>query len=341
MTDFSFDRRQFLGAAISGSIAAAVPYRFAFAGPNDVKIAYGSDGYTWSVPYVADGINSWKKFGLNFTAATFASGRESLEAALTKDSDFGTTTDSPYLFAALRGLNPVVFSNYQRYSKDMKIVMRVNRGAKQDDPASLKGKKIATRVGTSGHYMLHRYLEMAKLKKTDVTVVNMKPGDAINAVVRGDVDGISWTSRAAFMVKKAAKDDVFVMTQDGLEKFFTSHQLMCTNTAVVAERPQILKAGVQAMLEAEAFMKKDKSWTEIVAKRTRTTPEAVVAETADFEFQMRFDEAFVEDLIAAAEWAIAEKLAKQPEKKLRQLFVDTFYTKGLAEVMPDRVKIKA
>lgn len=339
MPDHSLNRRAFIGSAAAGAVAAALPIRPALAATENIKIAYGSDGYTWSVPYVADGIEAWKKYGLNASMATFPSGRESLESALTKDSEFGVSTDSPYLFAAMSGLKPVIFANYQRYSNDMKIVARMGRGVTGNDPASLKGKRIATRIGTSGHYALHKYLEMARLKKTDVTIVNMTPGDAINAMVRGDVDGVSWTSRAAFVIQNALKDEAFVMTQEGFSKFFASHQLMCTNETVMAQRPGILKAGVQAMLEAEAFMAKDKAWMDIVAKRTKTTPEAVAKETADFEFQLRFDDRFVQDLIDAAEWAIEEKLAKRPDTDLRKLFVSTFYTKALAEVAPDRVKL--
>lgn len=339
MSHHGLDRRRFLGTATSGAMLAALPFRSAFAASENVKIAYGSDGYTWSVPYVADGIEAWKKHGLNASMATFPSGRESLESALTKDSDFGVTTDSPYLFAAMRGLKPVIFANYQRYSNDMKIVARAGRGISGNDPASLKGKRVATRIGTSGHYALHRYLEMAKLKKSDVTIVNMTPGDAINAMVRGDVDGLSWTSRAAFVVQNALKEEAFIMTQEGYSKFFASHQLMCTNETVVAERPGILKAGVQALMDAEAFIAKDKSWMEIVAKRTKTTPEAVAKETADFEFKFRFDDRFVQDLIDAAEWAIEEKLAKRPDTDLRKLFVSTIYTKAIAEIAPDRVKL--
>ena len=42
-----------------------------------------------------------------------------------------------------------------------------------------------------------------------------------------------------------------------------------------------------------------------------------------------------------AEWAIEEKLAKRPDTDLRKLFVSTFYTKPLAEILPDRVKLTA
>lgn len=341
MTMQTISRRGFLGTAAAIGTLATLPVRGlrAQAG-TDIKIAYGSDGYTWSVPYVADGIDSWKKFGLSSTHTTFPSGRESLEAALTNHADFGTTTDSPYLFATLRGLKPKLFANYQRYSKDMKVVMRTDRGVNQNDPSSIKGKRIATHVGTSGHYVLSRYMAFGQLKKGDVTIVNMNPGDAINATVRGDVDGFAWSSRAAFMAAKAAADKVMVMTQDGLEKYFQSHQLLCTSEATVARRPQIMKPAMQALLEAEAFMKRDKAWTEIVAKRTRTTAEAVVSETADFEFKLTLDERFVEDLITAAEWAFAENLAKKPDRDLRAMFLETFYPQPLAELAPDRVSVK-
>lgn len=339
---FMLNRRQFLGTALAGTAATTFPFGADAQSVGDIKLAFGSDGYTWSVPYVADGIDSWKKFGLNSSRATFPSGRESLEAAITGDMDLGTTTDSPYLFAALRGLQPMVFANYSRYSKDMKVVMRNDRGASVKDPASIKGKKIATHVGTSGHYMLSRYMAFGGLKKGDVTIVNMNPGDAINATVRGDVDGFCWTSRAFYVAEKAAgQDKLSIMTQDGLEKFFQSHQLLCVSKATIAKKPQIMKPAMQALLEAEAFIKRDKSWAEIVAKRTRTEAASVVAETDDYEFQIRVDERFVEDLIVAAEWAFTEGLAKKPEKPLRQIFVETFYTAPLAELAPDRVKVTA
>ena len=75
MSDHALDRRSFIGGAAAGAVITAVPFHSAIAASETVKIAYGSDGYTWSVPYVADGIESWKKHGLNISAATFPSCR--------------------------------------------------------------------------------------------------------------------------------------------------------------------------------------------------------------------------------------------------------------------------
>src|SRR6218665_970388 len=102
----------------------------------------------------------------------------------------------------------------------MKIVVKKGGPIDPNVPASLKGKKIATRVGTSGQYMLAKYLEMAGLTIKDVTVVDMSPNDMTVALVRGDVDGFAWTGQAALVAEKQSGGKVAVMTQKGLEQYF-------------------------------------------------------------------------------------------------------------------------
>ncbi len=46
-------------------------------------------------------------------------------ALLAGSADFSTSTDTPFIFAALQGLKPIVLINYSRYSRDMKIVVSV------------------------------------------------------------------------------------------------------------------------------------------------------------------------------------------------------------------------
>ena len=67
----------------------------------------------------------------------------------------------------------------------MKIVVRKDRGIDPNRPASLKGRRIGTQLGTSGQYMLARYCEMAGLNMKDLIVVNMSPADMIAATSRG------------------------------------------------------------------------------------------------------------------------------------------------------------
>lgn len=327
--------------ALGGLALTAPPFRSlkAQTTPIEATIAYGSTGYTWALSFVAEGIDSWKTQGVTLTALDFPTGRESMQALLGGSAQFATSTDTPVIFATLQGLRPKILASYSRYSRDMKVTMSKASGAAEKDPASLKGKTIGTRVGTSGQYMLSRYLAMGGLKDSDVKIVDLNPSDMLAATLRGDVDGFAWTSQASKLALDAAPDKIFEMTQDGLEKFFVSHQLLLVNEEALAAQPELGDKAVRALLAAEEYMAKNASWPDIVAPRVRAEPDFVRQMTSVFEFQVRLDKAFLDDLVAQAEWAIASGLAKPPAQDVRELLSGLIAAEPLKKVAPDRVSL--
>src|SRR5215475_11560876 len=211
-------RRSFLSGLAASGFATLSGSRTALAQQMKATLAYGSTGYTWAVTFVAEALGTWKGAGVDLSVLDFPTGRESMQALIAGSAEFSASTDTPFIFAALQGLKPIILVNYSRYSRDMKIVVRKESGIDPLVPASLKGKKIATRIGTSGQYMLAKYLQMAGLTIKDVTMIDMSPNDMTIATVRGDVDGFSWTNQAAIVADRQAPGKVAVMTQDGLEK---------------------------------------------------------------------------------------------------------------------------
>ena len=262
-----------------------------------------------------------------------------MQALLAQSVDFATATDTPVVFAALRGLRPIVLASYSRYSFDMKVTVRKDRGIDVNDPASLKGKYLGTLLGTSGQYMLDRYLSMAGLTMDDVEVVNMKPADLVSATARGELDGFAWTSRAARLADKQSEGMTATMTQEGFDKFFQSHQLLLTNEKVVAEKPELLEPAVQAMLAAEEFINSDPSWPELIAERTKTSAEEIRASISVYDFSVKFDERFLDDLVAEAEWAIRTKLADAPAGDLKKLLRGLIHDAPLRAIRPERVTL--
>lgn len=332
------DRRTILTGA-AASLALLPGMRSASAQQIKSTLAYGSTGYTWAVTFVAEATEAWKKAGVDLSVVDFPTGRESMQALIAGSADFSASTDTPFIFAALQGLKPIILVNYSRYSRDMKIVVRKDGGIDPGKPASLKGKKIATRVGTSGQYMLAKYLQMGGLGIKDVTVVDMSPNDMTVATVRGDVDGFSWTSQAAIVAEKQAPGKVAVMTQEGLEKYFQSHQLLLTSEKVIKEKPQLAAAAVKALMDAEERMSSDKNWPALIASRVRATPEEVAEGTREFEFKIGFDARFLDDLVAQAEWAIATGLSKKPDGDLRALLRGLIHEGPVKAVRPESVSI--
>jgi sulfonate transport system substrate-binding protein len=332
-------RRSVLGGLAGMSALSMAPRAVRAQAHQKATMAYGSTGYTWATTFLAEAIDSWKDNGVDLNAIDFPTGRDSMQALLAGSADFSTTTETPIIFAAMRGLRPIILVDYSRYSYDMKIVVRRNRGIDPEKPASLKGKKIATQVGTSGQYLLARYCDMAGIKVTDLTVIDMSPADMIAATTRGDVDGFSWTREAAITAQRQAGDNVAEMSEKGLAKYFRSHELLLTTDKVVKERPELLDAAVKSLFAAEDYMKTHPNWPEKIAKRVGNTPAEIRAGTDSFVFKIEFDDGFLNDMVTEAHWAINAGLTKPPAEDLRTLFRGLIYEGPVKRYRPDRVTL--
>ena len=323
-------------------LGLATPYLAgsAFASTNRKgTFAYGSIGYIWSVIHIAQKLNAWETAGWELDTIDFPSGRAAMQALLAGSADFATATDTPVVFATLRGLKPIVLASYSRYSLDMKVTVRTDRGIDPSKPNSLKGKRIGTLLGTSGQYMLDRYLAMAGLSMSDIDVVNMKPADLVTATAGGELDGFAWTSRAARLASKQSEGNTTTMNQDGFEKFFQSHQLLLTNEDVVKNKPELLKPAISAILAAEKYMKANDDWPELITERTKTPVEEINKSVAVYDFDIRFDQRFLEDLYGEADWAISNDLVPAPDGDVKEMLRGVVFDEPLKSVAPDRVSI--
>ncbi|CAM3815195.1 ABC transporter substrate-binding protein [Bordetella tumulicola] len=338
-TSINLSRRRVLQFGAAAVSTVALPGLSLAQTREQATLASGSAGYTWALPFVAEGAGYWKANNVDLRVLDFPTGRDSMQALLAGSANFSTTTDTPLVFAVLRGLKPSILANFSRYSYDMKIVAREGSGIVADQPASIKGKKIGTPAGTSGQYALAKYLEFAKLSTSDVQQVNLAPTDLIGALVRDDIDAFSWTAVAGKAAIRQSGGKAFVLTQDGYEKFFRSHQLLLVNQNTLETRQPLVKDAIAALLAAERRMAQDPTWPALIASRIRSTPEEVKEATAVFEFKLGFDKSFLDDLVTQAKWAIDAKLAPAPAGDLRALFRAVIETAPLQAAAPDRVTL--
>ena len=95
----------------------------------------------------------------------------------------------------------------------------------------------------------------------------------------------------------------------------------------------MLKPAVQAMLTAEEYIHKNPDWPELITERTRTPVEEIEKSVSVYEFEVRLDQRFIDDMVAEAEWAIESGLVPSPGGDLRALLrgvVDDGPLKGIA-----------
>ena len=95
----------------------------------------------------------------------------------------------------------------------------------------------------------------------------------------------------------------------------------------------------KSLFQAEEHLHADKNWASLIAPRVRASADEITKSTADFEFKISFDQRFIDDLVAQAEWAIQAGLGKRPEGDMRAMLRSLVYEGAVKAARPERVSI--
>ena len=176
----------------------------------------------------------------------FPAGPQLLEGLNVGSVDFGTTGETPPIFAQAAGADLVYVANEPPAPKGEAILV------KADSPiqtvADLKGKKVALNKGSNVHYLLVRALEEANLSIRDIKPVYIKPGDARTAFDRGDVDAwVIWDPYQADAEIAGARS-----LRDG-EGLVDNHQIYLASRPFVERYPGIVNEVIESLAELDAW----------------------------------------------------------------------------------------
>ncbi len=331
-------RRHLLKAGGYLGLATVVPSVIGPARAETAITIAESEGHGWAVVYTADAAELWNKNGLDASVAKFTAGRLALDAVLTESADFCTTTQSPTLLALMRGLEPRIVADFSRSSREMLVAANKSMGVSK--PSDLMGRKIATKIGTSGHFFLNQWLALHGMTLSDVELVNMGGPEMVTAVVRGDVDAFAWDWLTAIAAQDQAGDDIVVLDREGIEKIWAYRLVFVANSSLVEESPETVERAVQSLLDAEELINTDRSQAiEYVAERTATSTDDTTIGMDLLDIGVTLDDGLVDVMVAEAEWAIGQGIAAPYDGDLRTLFRNAVYEDALQNLAPERVTL--
>jgi sulfonate transport system substrate-binding protein len=127
-----------------------------------------------------------KPLGYSVDWKQFVAGPQLLEALGAGAVDFGTTGETPPIFAQAAGA-PLVYLGTEPPAPLGEAII-VLKDSPITDVAGLKGKRVAFNKGSNVHYLLVRALEKAGLSIADITPVYLAPPDGLAAFERKAVD---------------------------------------------------------------------------------------------------------------------------------------------------------
>lgn len=174
--------------------------------------------------------------GVKVQWTEFPAGPQLLEGLNVGSIDFGTTGETPPVFAQAAGAD-LLYVAFEPPAPLSEAIL-----LPKDSPiktvAELKGKKVALNKGSNVHYLLVRALEEAGLSITDITPVYLPPADARAAFERGSVD--AWVIWDPFQA--AAEQQLQARTLRDGQGLVSNHQFYLAARPFAEKHPEVVVA---------------------------------------------------------------------------------------------------
>lgn len=149
--------------------------------------------------------------------------------------DVGALGDAPYVFALGAGA-PLKVVSITHAQGRFTTALLVPKDSPIKTVADLKGKRIVTGRGSIGHYLAIRALRQAGLQTSDVTFLNLLPGESRILLSNGGADAwATWDPYTTVAITQS-QDRVLV---SGSELLSNHLYLAATSKAIADKRVQL------------------------------------------------------------------------------------------------------
>ena len=302
------------------------------AGPPEKVVIAGGNQPNAAPVYVALVKGYFAHEGVDATLRSYPSGRDALNSVLEGKADMAIAAETPIMFAGLRGGKVAVVATIAASDKNTMIIACKDRGI--SSPGDLKGKKIGVSLGTNGHFFLDIFLTSHRMPKEGVRVVDLKPGEVVDALVKGDVDAISTWNLYDYRARKELGDKAVMFYGEGI--YSATFSVVAAQT-LVNEKPEVVKKVLRALVRASNFMARNPEESiRITAEQTKTDKVAISDLWNEYNFAVTLDQSFLTTLEDQARWAIKNKLTQATQVPN---YLNFIYLDGLKVVRPEGVKV--
>lgn len=231
-------------------------------------------GYIPSLDHVAGAVavseGFFEKYGIDAKLSpAFPSGVDMINAMQAGTVDIGPV-GAPFFGAALNGIDIVAVqftvgsANHLRSDMAYGMVAREGSGIDPKDLSTLKGKKIATTIGSTNELYVDRILTAHGLTAADVVIVNTPPAEMTVALQTGGVDAIAIWEPFPTAARHAVKGSYEVSRGGGL---VPNNSYTIVRGEFAREHPELVEAFIKARSEATQWARQHPEETFEIAQQ--------------------------------------------------------------------------
>jgi NitT/TauT family transport system substrate-binding protein len=181
------------------------------------------------------------------TINLFEAGKYAISALLEGSVDVVTVAE--FVFAG-KAMNEEKFQTIGSIAKSEfhYLIARKDRGIGQ--VSDLKEKRIGLSRQTSAEFYLGRYLQLHNISLHDVTLVDLKPSQVGEALIRGDVDAVlAWDPYAYTIDKNLGGNALIRLAQSGQ----TMYWLLVCRSDFITRHPELIDRLLSSFDQSEKF----------------------------------------------------------------------------------------
>jgi sulfonate transport system substrate-binding protein len=227
----------------------------------------------------------------------FPAGPQLLEALNIGAVDFGSTGETPPIFAQAAGA-PLVYVAHEPPAPKGEAIL-VQKDSPIKSVAELKGKTVALNKGSNVHYLLVKALEEAGLTYGDITTSFLPPADARAAFERGAVD--AWVIWDPFQA--AAEVAIEARELRNGEGIVPNHQFYLGAQPFVDAHAQAVDVLIEAVAEIDEWTKSNTAAAAAELAPSVGIPEKVLERALG---RQSFGVKPIDDAVVAQQQAIAD-----------------------------------
>ncbi|MGR9418778.1 sulfonate ABC transporter substrate-binding protein [Rhizobium leguminosarum] len=290
-------RRAFT-AVVAGAIATPLmQVRPAGAAEKVVRIGYQK--YGTLVLLKGKGLLEKKLKSIDYTVewTEFPGGPQLLEALNAGAVDFGSTGETPPIFAQAANA-PLVYIAHEPPAPRGEAIL-VAKDSPIKAVADLKGKKVAFNKGSNVHYLLVKALEEAGLTYEDVESSFLAPADGRAAFEKGAVD--AWVIWDPFQA--AAEVAIEARELRNGEGIVPNHQFYLGTTSLVDGHAQAIDVLIDAISEIDEWTKSDTAAAAAELSPSVGIPEPVLVKALE---RQSYGIKSLDDAVVAQQQGIAD-----------------------------------
>lgn len=214
------------------------------------KVRMGSRLEYYDVVYREGGFD--KKYGIEAETVPFATGVEVVTALQSGDIDIASSGHVP-MTILLSKTNKVIAVASAAYNTGSVYRMVVAKDSPYKTIQDLKGKVIATKLGSGSYKAFSSYLKAKGLQEKDFRLKNAGPAAIIAAMQGGTVDAGIWFEPTISVILHKGWGRVLL----DFKKHATFQVHWLVNRAFAQKNPDVVARFLAGAMDAQALLNKD------------------------------------------------------------------------------------